>query len=118
MVQELASRDKRFRRYLKANGRQLRVVSIPGTSSVSTVHEYPCPSNALPGLTCHSARAKYEVLISSDEEATRVQGDYTAGTQQAAHDGTYNSVLQRVDPDTPLYIGIMTTKDQSLLTLI
>jgi len=111
MVSEMTQRDAAARRVLR-NGRVLRVVPIPGTSTVNEVQEYPCPDSALPGLTCHSARAKYDVLMSSDEDTAQVQSDYTAASEKAVNDGTYNNVLQRIDPDSPLYIGIMTSKDQ------
>lgn len=111
MAAEMTARDAAFRRVLR-NGRLLRVVPIPGSSTVDEVNEYPCPASGLPGLTCHSARAKYDVLMSSEEDTSSIQGDYTEASETAANDGTYNNVLQRVDPDTPLYIGIMNNKDQ------
>lgn len=111
MVSEMTARDAAKRRILR-NGRRLRVVPIPGSSVVNEVQEYPCPDSALPGLTCHSARAKYDVLMSSEEDTSQVQNEYMAASETAVNDGTYNNVLQRVDPDTPLYIGIMTSKDQ------
>lgn len=113
MVSELTQRDSVKRtRILHKNGRLLRVVPIPGTSTIYQVDLYPCPDAALPGLTCHSVRAKYDVLMSSDEDTAQVQNTYTDASEEAVNDGTYNTVLQRVDPETPLYIGIMTKKSQ------
>lgn len=112
LVQSVAAeRENASQRYLKATDRRLRVVPIPGTASVE-VQEYACPSGALPGLTCHSTRATFEVLTTSDEEVNRVEDVYSEFSERAAADGTFNDVLQRVDPETPLYIGIMTSKDQ------
>ena len=111
MVNEIAKKDSETRRILH-KGRRLRVVAVPGTQKIENVAEYNCPSNALPGLTCHSASATYDVLMSSEEDQVQVQNSYTDGTQTAVDDGTYNNVLQRVDPETPLYIGIMTNKEQ------
>lgn len=111
IVNEIAKKDAATRR-LRVGGRNLRVVAVPGTATVDDIVEYPCPSNALPELTCHSASAKYDVLMSSDEDQNQVQNQYTDASQTAVDDGTYNNVLQRVDPTTPLYIGIMTSKDQ------
>jgi hypothetical protein len=92
--------------------RRLRVAIVPASPTVNEIMEYACPSIALPGLTCHSARASYDVIMSSDEDPSRINFDYTAASETAANDGTYNDVLQRVVPDTPLYIGIMTSRDQ------
>lgn len=111
MVNEMTKKDSETRRVLY-KGRSLRVVAVPGTQKIENVAEYPCPSNALPGLTCHSASATYDVLMSSEEDQIQVQNAYTDGTQRAIDDGTYNNVLQDVDPETPLYIGIMTDKEQ------
>jgi len=111
VVNEIAKKDAESRRIL-VGGRRLRVVAVPGTQQVDNVVEYPCPSNAIKGATCHSASATYDVLMSSDEDQVSVQNAYTDATQTAVDDGTYNNVLQRVDPETPLYIGIMTDKEQ------
>jgi len=111
IVNEVSKRDSETRRVL-LNGRRLRVVAVPGTQKIYNVDEYPCPSNALPGLTCHSASATYDVLMSGEEDQAGVQNEYTDATQTAVNAGTYNNILQRVDPKTPLFIGIMTNKDQ------
>ena len=50
--------------------------------------------------------------MSSDEDPVQVQNDYTDETESRIGDGTYYSALQRVDPDAPLFIGIMTDEDQ------
>ncbi|CAB9504379.1 beta-induced protein ig-h3 [Seminavis robusta] len=93
-------------------GRSLRVVPIPGTATIERVLEFDCPANVLPGLTCHEVLAAYDLLMSSDEDENTVNNEYTDATNLAVYDGTYNNVLQRVNPDTPLYIGIMTSEDQ------
>ena len=76
--------------------RQLRLAVVPNSARVESLQEYPCPSNALTGLTCHSAEATYHVLVTSDENKGLVQRKATERSQVATEDGTYNTILQRV----------------------
>jgi hypothetical protein len=111
LVEAMRARDS-TRYLLDSNGRRLRVVTVPGSATVTSVQEIDCPGNALPGLTCHEAMANYNVLMSSDEDENSVNNEYTDATNRAVSDGTYNDALQRTVPDTPLFIGIMTNKNQ------
>ena len=100
------------RRWLREHsGRRLRYSTVSGSARVDTIEEYPCPDGTLNGLTCHTAEAKYDVIMTADENIDDVQLDATDASQTAVDDGSYDGVLQRVDPDTPLYIGIMRSEN-------
>ena len=105
------SKRRMQRKETHPRGRLLRTSAIPGTARIESIEEYLCPSNALPGLTCHVSNATFAFIATPDENMDDIRLEATEAAQAAVDDGSFNALLLRVVPDTPLYIGIMTSQE-------
>ena len=86
--------------------RRLNAAYAPGTASINSITRTDCGENAHPEAACHDVQASYDLLITGDD-VDSIEAEYSDALNIAVNDGTYQSVLDREEPDTPLYIGII-----------
>jgi nitrogen fixation-related uncharacterized protein len=88
----------------RLRGRRLTVVVQPDSAYISDIALADCPGNVHPESTCHDVEGTY-VLLVQDENITAVRQNYSEATLIAIYDGTYQDVMEKEYPDTPLFIG-------------
>ena len=101
------------RRALQQNQRRrLEVVLVPGSAEIYEVFRTGCVFENRTTMmttsnftTCHQAMGKFELRLSPDEDPEAVRIRYTVATRKGIDDGTFQQVLLRVEPDSPLLVG-------------
>ena len=90
----------------------LDVVLVPGSAEIYEVFRTGCVFENRTTMmtttnftTCHQAMGKFELRHSPDEDPDAVRIEYTVETRKGIDDGTFQQVLLRVEPDSPLLVG-------------
>ena len=108
-------KSRRSLRYGGRGGRRLVVVGVePGTASVDNITRTSCGEEGVFHVdsACHDVEATYTLLMRGEDPAL-IEREYTDATVIAINDGTYQYVMETVDPETPLMIGIIPPPDDN-----
>jgi hypothetical protein len=90
---------------------QHRMVDLkPGSARVVRAYKTPCGPFVHPDSTCHELYATYALDFLPDQQPSQVDQSeikriYQVETYKAINDGTYQSVMNRNKPDSPIVIG-------------
>lgn len=100
--------QRRSLRYAGISSRHLKVIGVEeGSATIDKISNTSCGDGDVhEDAVCNSVDASY-TLESQDEKAQELFTEYKDATNTAVNDGTYQNVLETVDPDTPLMIGVI-----------
>lgn len=95
------------RRLASPTHRVLQALYLADSAEILEVTEETCPTPIRIGSTCHVALGKYALILEQGSDSMEVAARYRNETETTIYDGTYYDILKQVDPDSPLYFGVL-----------